>query len=157
MVGMHTAGFDRLVKALDEYAARHPERDVLIQKGSSPYQPRYARSFDFKPHLRDEIAAAEAVVSQGSVGFLDALRAGKRLVVAPRLARFGEIIDDHQVRFAQSFSARYGFPVVSDMAALESALEGALRGPAPKAMEAQAPTGLQKELERYLARLGEIA
>lgn len=150
MVGMHSAGFDRLVEALDAYAGRHPEAEVVIQAGSSRYRPRHARAFAFKTDLDAELAAAGLVVSHGSIGFLDALRRGKRLVVVPRLARFGEVIDDHQVRFSERFGMRYGFPVVLDVAGLDAAIGGALASPAPAPIGAAVETGLHKELRAYL-------
>ena len=153
MTGMHTSGFDRLVRALDGYALEHPDRDVLIQAGSSKYRPRKAGAFAYKADLREEIDAADIVVSQGSIGFLDALRLGKRLVVVPRLERFGEAIDDHQVAFSRSFSARYGFPVVMEISDLGRAIDQAATGPAPRAILFESASPLHGELAAYLAGL----
>lgn len=153
MVGTHSTGFDRLVAALDEYARLHPGEEVVIQAGNGLHRPLHARTFAFKASLKEDIARADLVVSQGSIGFLEALELGKRLVVVPRLARFGEAIDDHQVLFAQNFSRRFGFPVVLDIAELGTALERAATGPAPASIRAGEPTGLHRDLSAYLEGL----
>lgn len=153
MVGMHTSGFDRLVKALDEYAGNRPEAEVVIQSGSGRYVPVHARAFGFKDSLKAEIEQADLVISHGSIGFFDALRLGKRLIVVPRLARFGEIIDDHQVGFAQACSISYGFPVVLEISELAATLDRIASEPAPSAIMVGKPTGLHRELAAYLAGL----
>lgn len=152
MVGMHTTGFDRLVRALDDYAgARSVE--VVIQAGSGAYRTRHARCYPYKDRLAEDIGRADLVVSHGSVGFLEAIRMGKRLVVAPRLARYGEAIDDHQVAFSRSCARRFGFPVVLDMGELPAVLDSASASPPPPAVPAGGPTGLHRELAAYLSSL----
>lgn len=151
MVGMHTSGFDRLVEALDRYAGRHPELEVVVQSGHGRYRPGHARAFAFKDGLAEDIGRADVVVSQGSVGFFDALRLGKRLVVVPRQARFGEAIDDHQVDFARGMARRHGFPVVLDIAGLEEALDAVRSAPPPAPVPLGAPTGLHRDLRAFLA------
>ena len=153
MVGMHTSGFDRLVKALDEYAGARPGLEVVIQSGSSSYQPTHAKDFAYKESLQEEIQRADLVVSHGSVGFFDAVKLGKRLIVVPRRSEFGEHIDDHQVGFAQIFSLRYGFPVVLDIADLGGMLDKVSQEPPPQAFPIGVATGLHSELSRFLATL----
>jgi UDP-N-acetylglucosamine transferase subunit ALG13 len=151
MVGMHTSGFDRLVRALDEYAGLRAPVDMTIQLGHGRYRPANARWFEFKDSLGEDLAAADLVVSQGSVGFFDALGLGRRLVVVPRQARFGEAMDDHQIGFSQGFSRRYGFPVVLDVADLGAALDRVRAGPPPDPIPIGSPTGLHRDLRAYLA------
>ena len=85
-VGTHTKSFERLVAAMDRYAAGTTE-EVVIQSGSSTYQPQAAHWFDYAG--ADEVqrltAAARVVVSHAGAGsILMAPRGGKPLVVMPR-------------------------------------------------------------------------
>lgn len=155
MVGMHTSGFDRLVQALDAYSATWPQLKVLIQIGSSKYQPRHALAFKFKEDIQEDIRMADIVVSHGSVGILDALRQRKHLIVVPRQSRYGECIDDHQIPFSLALSARAGFPVITDIADLGATLDALKVSQPPKPFEMQSPTRLFDELDCYLRNLAE--
>ena len=99
--------FDRLVRAVDEWAGAHPGREVFGQIAAAPYRPR---SFPFVETLpsqefRRRIEAAHLVVSHAGMGtILTALEAGKPLLVLPRLGRLGETRNDHQVATARWFA-----------------------------------------------------
>lgn len=149
MVGMHDVGFDRLIRALDEFAGRHPGNEVTMQIGSTRYRPRYAAWFDFKTELEPEIERADIVVTHGSMCLFDALRLGKRLVVAPRLAAHGEVINDHQVKFSGNIARRYGFPVLLDLTDLDRVLLQVEAAPPPSPIRF-GETGLYRALGSYL-------
>ena len=105
-VGLHPAGFDRLVQAADEMAALVQE-EVVIQCGGTHYKPRFSEYFDFadEPEMQRWLSKARVVVTHGGAGsILNALQIGKALVVVPRLKRFGEAIDDHQLELAEALS-----------------------------------------------------
>ncbi|MCL4294099.1 MAG: beta-1,4-galactosyltransferase [Anaerolineae bacterium] len=105
-VGTHHQGFNRLVQAMDELAARLDE-PVVIQRGSSSYEPQHAENFQFAtgPHMAQLTAEARVVVSHAAAGaIIVALRQGKPLIVVPRLQRFGEVVDDHQLQLAAALA-----------------------------------------------------
>ena len=59
--------------------------------------------------LVEHVRRARVVVSHAGVGsVLTALANGKRPVVVPRLHRFGEAVDDHQLPFAPQARRRRG-------------------------------------------------
>ena len=61
-VGTHTQGFDRLVRALDEWAGTTSEL-VVIQAGSSLYEPRHADWFHFDSPARIDPSSATPALS----------------------------------------------------------------------------------------------
>lgn len=149
MVGMHDIGFDRLISELDAIAGRRPGWEIRIQKGYSRLRPRHAAWFEFKLGLMSDVEWADLVVSHGSVCILDALKAGKRLVVVPRLARFGEAMNDHQVDWSRHFAKRFHFPIVMDAAGLEAELErSGIKAPGNKTEFR--PTGLYEALGKFI-------
>ena len=82
-VGTHPQGFDRLVRAMDEVAAKLAE-PVIIQRGSSIYQPQHANSFEFtvSEQMRQLTQEARIIVAHAAAGtIILALCAGKPLVV----------------------------------------------------------------------------
>ncbi len=145
-VGTHTAPFDRLVRALDEYAEQTSER-VIIQIGHATYEP--IRAEWFRMTGSEQMAAyrrgADVVVTQAADSMLEAIRARKRVVAVPRQRRFGEAIDDHQVELARKLAATHGIVVVEDVAHLRSVLS-------TPAKAAAAATSTE-ERERLIAAL----
>lgn len=95
--------FDRLVAVADAVAEASGEH-VLVQAGRSKCSLVRAEMVSFVPSedLRALVANAHRVVTHAGAGsLLLALGEGKRPVVVPRLRRFGEAIDDHQVDFGR--------------------------------------------------------
>ena len=137
-VGTHNQGFDRLVKAADLYAAGTPEQ-VVIQKGASSYAPQHAESFDFAPSQRihELSAAARVIVTHAGAGsILTSLTTAATVVVVPRLKRYGEHLDDHQLELAEALHREGKAHLLTDLAELPSLLESA---PTKKSTLAEAP------------------
>lgn len=106
-VGTHNRGFDRLVRAADEMAYKM-EEPVTIQYGSAAYEPLHtSRSFRFTTSQEMEELASQArlIVMHAAAGSLIlALRLGKPLVVVPRLRKYKEVMDDHQIQLANALA-----------------------------------------------------
>lgn len=100
--------FARLVRQMDTIAARTGE-EVIMQTGLATTLPRHAKHFDFKPHeeLLEIQSRARLVVGHAGIGVtMDALRVKKPLLLVPRLKRFGEHMNDHQVEIARAVEKR---------------------------------------------------
>jgi UDP-N-acetylglucosamine transferase subunit ALG13 len=100
-VGTYDAPFDRLLEAL---ASLPPGEELVVQHGSSAVRPAGAQCFDFGPFddVVAHVRAARVVIAHAGVGsVMIALANGRRPVVMPRLGRFGETSDDHQLAFAR--------------------------------------------------------
>jgi len=113
-VGTHTDGFPRLVQEMDRIAGQIDE-EVLMQIGSTTYEPRAARWFGFTTQQgMDRLCKqARVIVSHAGAGsILTALRHGRTLVVMPRRQRYGEVVDDHQLELADAL-ARAGALLVA--------------------------------------------
>jgi UDP-N-acetylglucosamine transferase subunit ALG13 len=121
-VGTNEAPFDRLLRALDGLAG---EERLVVQTGASKVRPPGARCIEQLPFdaLAEYVRRARVVVMHAGVGsILVALSNGKRPVIVPRLARFGEAVDDHQVLFARRFAAAGLASLVEDEALLPAAV-----------------------------------
>jgi len=150
-VGMHEQGFDRLVRAADEMAPllREP---VVIQRGASQYIPKFARHFDFADEVQMQslMSDARVVVPHGGAGsILSALQLGKPVVIVPRLQRFGEAIDDHQLELAKAL-AQQGKAIVMTEISSETLRRAIVRA-SLSASHRPTPNGLQSLLGTWLA------
>ena len=99
--------FDRLIRAVDEWATTRSDRDdLLMQIGSGGYRPRHCNHVDFltPTQFRETFAAARFVVSHAGMGtIITALELGKPLVVMPKRAELGEQRNEHQLATVRRF------------------------------------------------------
>lgn len=150
-VGTHRQGFDRLVQPMDELTAVLGEQ-VVIQRGSSTYEPRHAEHFQWTTSQRMEqlTQTARVVVTHAAAGaILLALHHRRPLVVIPRSRRCGEHVDDHQYQLARALDAAGKAVAVFDPTAarLRTAIEQASQLEA----ESEGPGKLVCALRRQLA------
>lgn len=125
-VGNHYLGFDRLVKKMDEIAATTREK-VIVQNGSTRYEPVHCEYFDFVEYRKMQQLNREArmIVSHSGVGsILTALELNKPMILVPRLKRFNEVYDDHQLEIAEALAGYRSIRVVYDVDRLPEAVAG---------------------------------
>ena len=122
-VGMHTKGFDRLLKRMDEIASTLGE-EVVMQIGHTSFRPQTAKWFDFTTEagIKEWCKKARVVVTQPAMAILDAQEQGTPVIVVPRLKRYNEVIDDHQLDFAKHLEREGKVRAVYDVDKLEEAL-----------------------------------
>jgi UDP-N-acetylglucosamine transferase subunit ALG13 len=146
-VGTNEARFDRL---LEWMSLLRLEDELVVQHGPSAVRPPGARCVPYLPYedLVELVRESRAFVTHAGVGsIMMALFSGRRPVVVPRLKRFGEAVDDHQVSLARRLQAEGLVIHVESVEALERALADGSHEVAHKG----AATALQHELHRYLA------
>ena len=108
--GFHNVPFDRLVEWVDQIAqtGQFPE-SFFIQKGSSAVECEACESVDFleMETMEQYMAECKAVITHGGTGsVMTALMSGKKPIVVPRLERYGEVCNDHQLEIAQVFAEK---------------------------------------------------
>ena len=147
-VGTNEAPFDRLVEAV-----RGLPGEIVLQHGASTVRPGNAQCIESLPYeaMIETMRRAEVVITHAGVGsVLTALAAGMRPVVVPRLRRYGEAVDDHQLEFARHLASSGLVRVVEDPTTLAGALDVAAAAPLPELGPSRA---LVSELREYLARV----
>jgi beta-1,4-N-acetylglucosaminyltransferase len=128
-VGLHPKGFPRLIKGMDEIAGRTQEK-VVMQIGSTAYLPRNAHWFRFADYEEIQRLNREArvvVTHAGAGAIITGLRTGVAVVVVPRLSRYGEVIDDHQLELVRALSSDGLVTAVTEVGELESILQSVTR------------------------------
>lgn len=107
-VGSQKFPFDRLLKAVDALVADGIiKEDVLAQTGYSSYKSQHMRTVPFMEHEEFDHAldACSLLITHGGTGaIIAALKKGKKVLAMPRLARYGEHVDDHQVQLLIQFT-----------------------------------------------------
>jgi glycosyltransferase, family 28 len=108
-VGTHEQQFNRLIKKIDQLKKDgHIKDDVFIQTGFSDYIPE---SCDWKKFLSYEemiqkIKDAKIVITHGGPSsFILPLQYGKTPIVVPRMKKYDEHVNDHQVEFCRKYNS----------------------------------------------------
>lgn len=98
--------FDRMVKAVDDWAAGRDDVEVFAQTGEEGYTPV---NFESAPlcsptEFRRRLLWADLLVAHAGMGsILQALQFGKPILVMPRKGNLRETRNDHQVATAIRF------------------------------------------------------
>ena len=106
-LGSQKFQFNRLLEAVDKQVAQGRITDeIFAQTGASDYKPVNFRCKDFLD--RDEFAEmtekADIVITHGGTGaIVGALKKGKKVIAVPRLAKYGEHVDNHQLQLIEQF------------------------------------------------------
>lgn len=107
--------FERLVRAVDDWAHANPLQDVFIQIGDTEYEPKHApfarmiAMTEYRQRLRDcDLFVAH--VGMGSI--LQALEDRKQTLMLPRHQEWGEHTTNHQIHTAERFGHLPGLKVV---------------------------------------------
>ncbi|MGG5371370.1 hypothetical protein IGI67_003039 [Enterococcus sp. AZ196] len=83
------------------------QEEVFAQKGNSNYIPKNYNFVEFleRTKFQEKMEEAEFVVTHGGTGaIVTALNNNKKVIAVPRLAKFDEHVDDHQIQIVEAFS-----------------------------------------------------
>lgn len=110
VLGTQKFQLNRLLKTLDQYVEEGKLREEIIaQIGYSDYLPKRYQYVDFldKKDFDKTIEKADVVISHSGVGsIITAINANKPVIVYPRLAKYREHVDDHQLEIAHAFAKK---------------------------------------------------
>lgn len=124
--------FDRLVKAVDDWAAAHPDNQVFIQIGRGVYEPRHAPWTRIMPaeEYRERIRSASLFVAHVGMGsILQGLEERRQMLLLPRHQALKEHTTDHQLHTAKRFRDTPGIRIVDDVPALQASMTELLERP----------------------------
>jgi UDP-N-acetylglucosamine transferase subunit ALG13 len=119
--------FDRLVRAVDSWAAERGRSDVFAQIGRGGRMPRHIPSAELldPPEFNRLLIKARVVVAHAGMGtILSALQYSKPILVMPRRGPLGETRNDHQLATARHLLELGRIHVAFDEHELATALDG---------------------------------
>ena len=107
-LGTQKFQLNRLLMKIDDLIEEGIIKDeVFAQIGESDYIPqRYEyEKFTNKEQFEGKISQCDILITHGGVGTIVAgLKRNKKVIIFPRLKKYGEHVDDHQLEIANSFS-----------------------------------------------------
>jgi UDP-N-acetylglucosamine transferase subunit ALG13 len=145
--------FDRLIQAVDAWAARNPSEEIFAQIGPDAWKPRHIRWVQFlaPAEFRRNVEQARAIVSHAGMGtVLTALELGKPLLLLPRRGHLKETRNDHQVDTAEQLAKAGRATIVMDERELISALDNLDHLPPPKRIGSHASPELLETIRKFV-------
>ena len=115
--------FDRLVEAMDEVAGLFPEKEFIAQVSNTAYKVQNLKTYDFLDPVQFNklFNEAELIVSHAGMGtIISALTEKKPIIVVPRLIKFGEHRNEHQLATTKKMEELGYVRVAHDMESLKN-------------------------------------
>ena len=110
VLGTQKFQLNRLLKMLDEYVyAGYITERVVAQIGHSTYKPQHFEYQEFmdKEEFDRTVSEADVIIAHSGVGtIMTAINAKKPVIVYPRLAKYKEHVDNHQLDIARAFETK---------------------------------------------------
>ena len=126
-LGSQKFQFNRMLVEIDRLIEKGKITDeVFAQIGASDYKPKNFKYKDFltQDEFKDYMKNANLVITHAGTGaIVTALKNDKLVIAIPRLARFGEHVDNHQIQIIDEFKELNFIEPVYEIEQLSDALE----------------------------------
>ena len=127
-VGTHTQSFNRLLEEMDKLVGNDKiKEDVIAQIGYSTYEPKNFEWFRFDTFKRlNKCYKSRIVITHGGGGsILNGLINSKVVIAVPRLKKYGEHTNDHQVDLVKKLESNKKIIAVYDIKDLYKTISNA--------------------------------
>lgn len=126
-LGTQDKEFTRILEKVDELIERKIiKEEVVVQAGHTKYKSKNMKIFDYvsKKKLEEYMDKASFIITHAGVGTIfDALKKDKKIIAVPRLAKYKEHNNDHQLEIVEEFSKENFILPVYEIDELEEALK----------------------------------
>lgn len=107
-LGTQDKSFTRLLDSIQNEIDNGNIKDkVVVQAGFTKYDSKDMEIFDLidRDKFSELISTCDLLITHGGVGsILTGLKNNKKIIVCPRLAKYKEHMNDHQVQIVNNFS-----------------------------------------------------
>ena len=107
-LGTQDKSFKRLLNLLDKEIEKGLIKDkVIVQAGHTKYKSKNMEIFDYvsEEEFNDYIKNCELLITHGGVGsIITGLKLNKKVLVMPRLSKYKEQHNDHQLEITEEFT-----------------------------------------------------
>ncbi|MEA5093488.1 MAG: PssE/Cps14G family polysaccharide biosynthesis glycosyltransferase [Sedimentibacter saalensis] len=156
-IGTQIYQFNRLLKKLDDLCAVGTITDcVFAQIGASDYVPQH---YQYEKFMSEEDflkmqRKANLIISHGGTGALiGALKLGKPVIAVPRLHKYGEHSDDHQLQVCEVLEQEQYLRVVWNMEELEIVIRETQKNPTTK--EYNRPSNILSIIDEFIQNVNQ--
>lgn len=107
ILGSQKFQFNRLLEYIDELVDKQVITEKIVAQGG--YSDYHAKNYTITPFFNQEdflknISDADIVVTHAGTGaIVTALKNRKKVIAVPRLKKYAEHVDDHQIQIVKNF------------------------------------------------------
>lgn len=99
--GTQQQQFTRLFEYVEQL---NIDDEVIMQLGHTQFNTRH-QSYDFSTSFEEDIKHADIIITHGGVGtIMNGLLNNKKVIVVPRLSKYNEHVDDHQLEITNKLT-----------------------------------------------------
>lgn len=125
-LGTQDKGFERLLKEIDRCIDKGIIKDkVIVQAGYTKYESKNMEIFSEvgKDEFERLMESCDLLITHGGVGSIfDGLKRGKKIIAVPRLKKYNEHTNDHQLEIVSEFSKKGYLLALTNMTMLSKVL-----------------------------------
>ena len=126
-VGSQKFQFNRLLAEIDRLIENNTITDkVFAQIGNSDYKPRNYKYVDFvtQDDFNKLIEKSDIIITHGGTGvIINSIKKGKKVIAIPRLSKYKEHVDDHQIQLINEFKELNLIEAIHEVDELEKAIK----------------------------------
>ena len=127
LLGTHELQFTRLLKDIEKCIDNGGiNEEVLVQTGNTKYQSDKMKMIDYISYdqLTELTKKADFIITHGGTGsIVTSLRMDKKVIAVPRLKKYNEHNDDHQMEILNVFSEKGYIIIYSEHDSLEEKIK----------------------------------
>lgn len=125
-LGTQDKPFNRLLEAIESnIKLGNIKKPVIVQAGCTKYKSNDMEIFDLvsMDEFDKYMEKCDVLITHGGVGsIVNALKKGKKVIAVPRLEKYGEHVNDHQIQIVDNFDKEGYIIGVNDIDKLDEAL-----------------------------------
>ncbi len=107
LLGTQNNSFHRLLEEIQKNIDNENiQEEVVVQKGYTKFESKDMTIYDELPieKFNELIEKADLVITHGGVGsIINSITRGKKVIAVPRLKKYNEHVNDHQLDIIQTF------------------------------------------------------
>lgn len=107
-VGTQDKPFTRLIEIVEKSVLAGEIKDeVIVQAGNTKYESKVLNILNYIPfdEFDNYLKKADVIITHGGVGsILNAVKLKKKVIAVPRLFKYNEHINDHQIQIIRKMS-----------------------------------------------------
>ncbi|MBQ1186071.1 MAG: hypothetical protein IIX54_00075 [Clostridia bacterium] len=107
-LGTNDKSFVRLIQKIEELKIKGViNEDIVVQAGFTKYESDLMQIFDLIPmdEFNELLKNCNLLITHGGVGTITAgLNNGKKVIAVPRLEKYKEHVNDHQLQIIENFA-----------------------------------------------------
>ena len=126
LLGTQNNSFYRLLEEIEENIKDGTiKEEVIVQSGFTKYNSEYMKVFDMIPSkdYEEYIKNANLIITHGGAGsIIQSIRLKKKVIAVPRLSKYNEHVNDHQLEIIRAFKNKGYIIGINDVTELKNAI-----------------------------------